>query len=61
VIRDTDRGVTWTLIVAGRAREAARGIDLEIDVPRFVYEMLHIDRNDPGSFRSTGILHILSA
>ena len=64
VIRETDRGVTWTLMVRLDAPgEPAQGrFDLEIDVPRFVYEMLRIDQERSWQFSiHRGSLHILSA
>lgn len=62
VVRETDRGVTWTLMVRlDAAGEPAQGdIDLEIDVPRFVYEMLRIERERSWQFSiHRGSLHIL--
>lgn len=47
VVREADLGVTRTLFVRLEAPgESAQGDhDLEIDVPRFVYELLRIDRD----------------
>jgi molybdate transport system ATP-binding protein len=62
VVRETDRGVTWTLMVRlDTAGEPAQGgFDLEIDVPRFVYEMLRIERERSWQFSiHRGSLHIL--
>ena len=62
VVRETDRGVTWTLMVRLEAAgEPAQGsFDLEIDVPRFVYEMLRIERERSWQFSiHRGSLHIL--
>ncbi len=62
VVREMDRGVTWTLMVRLEAAgEPAQGeMDLEIDVPRFVYEMLRIDRERSWQFSiHRGSLHIL--
>jgi len=62
VVRETDRGVTWTLMVRlDAAGEPAQGsFDLEIDVPRFVYEMLRIERERSWQFSiHRGSLHIL--
>ncbi len=62
VVRETDRGVTWTLMVRlDTAGEPAQdGFDLEIDVPRFVYEMLRIRRERSWQFSiHGGSLHIL--
>jgi len=62
VVRETDRGVTWTLMVRlDAAGEPAQGdFDLEIDVPRFVYEMLRIERERLWQFSiHRGSLHIL--
>jgi molybdate transport system ATP-binding protein len=63
VVRETDRGVTWTLMVRLEApgQPAQGDFDLEIDIPRFVYEMLHIDRQRFWQFSiHRGSLHILS-
>jgi molybdate transport system ATP-binding protein len=62
VVRETDRGVTWTLMVRLDAPgdPAQEGFDLEIDVPRFVYEMLRIDRERSWQFSiHRGSLHLL--
>jgi molybdate transport system ATP-binding protein len=62
VVRETDRGVTWTLMVRLDApgEPAQEGFDLEIDVPRFVYEMLRIDRERSWQFSiHRGSLHLL--
>jgi molybdate transport system ATP-binding protein len=62
VVREMDRGVTWTLLVRlDAAGEPAQGsFDLEIDVPRFVYEMLRIERERSWQFSiHRGSLHIL--
>ena len=62
VVRETDRGVTWTLMVRLDAAgdPAQGGFDLEIDVPRFVYEMLRIERERSWQFSiHRGSLHIL--
>lgn len=62
VVREADRGVTWTLMVRLDAPgEPAQGeFDLEIDVPRFVYEMLDIQRQRSWQFSiHRGSLHIL--
>lgn len=62
VVREMDRGVTWTLAVRLDAEgEPAQGdFDLEIDVPRFVYEMLRIERERSWQFSiHRGSLHIL--
>lgn len=62
VVRDTDRGVTWTLMVRLDApgEPAQDGFDLEIDVPRFVYEMLRIDKERSWQFSiHRGSLHLL--
>jgi len=62
VVRETDRGVTWTLMVRldAAGEPAQGGFDLEIDVPRFVYEMLRIERERSWQFSiHRGSLHIL--
>lgn len=62
VVREADRGVTWMLMVRLDAPgEPAQGeFDLEIDVPRFVYEMLDIQRQRSWQFSiHRGSLHIL--
>jgi molybdate transport system ATP-binding protein len=62
VVRETDRGVTWTLMVRLDAdgEPAQGGFDLEIDVPRFVYEMLRIERERSWQFSiHRGSLHVL--
>lgn len=62
VVRETDRGVTWTLMVRldAAGEPAQDGFDLEIDVPRFVYEMLRIERERSWQFSiHRGSLHIL--
>jgi molybdate transport system ATP-binding protein len=62
VVMETDRGVTWTLMVRLDApgEPAQDGFDLEIDVPRFVYEMLRIDRERSWQFSiHRGSLHVL--
>ena len=62
VVREMDRGVTRTLLVRlDAAGEPAQGdFDLEIDVPRFVYEMLRIERERSWQFSiHRGSLHIL--
>ena len=62
VVREMDRGVTWTLMVRlDAAGGAAQGdFDLEIDVPGFVYEMLRIEQERAWQFSiHRGSLHIL--
>ncbi len=62
VVGETDRGVTWTLMIRldAAGEPAQNGFDLEIDVPRFVYEMLRIDRERAWQFSiHRGSLHIL--
>lgn len=62
VVREADQGVTWTLMVRLDApgEPAQGGFDLEIDVPRFVYEMLRIDRERSWQVSiHRGSLHIL--
>ena len=63
VVRETDRGVTWTLMVRldNPGPPVQDGFDLEIDVPRFVYEMLRIDRERTWQFSiHRGSLHLLT-
>ncbi len=63
VVREVDLGVTRTLLVRLDAEgEPAQGeYDLEIDVPRFVYEMLRLDRERAWQFSiHWGSLHILA-
>jgi len=62
VVRETDRGVTWTLMfrLDAPGEPAQDGFDLEIDVPRFVYEVLRIDRERSWQFSiHRGSLHVL--
>jgi hypothetical protein len=62
VVAETDRGVTWTLMVRLDApgEPAQEAFDLEIDVPRFVYEVLRIDRERSWQFSiHRGSLHVL--
>jgi molybdate transport system ATP-binding protein len=64
VVRENDLGVTRTLFLRlGGPGEPAQGdFDLEIDVPRFVYEMLRIDREQTWQFSiHRGSLHVLPA
>jgi ABC-type Fe3+/spermidine/putrescine transport system ATPase subunit len=63
VVRETDRGIAWTLMLRLDApgQPAQGDFDVEIDIPRFVYEMLHIDRERTWQFSiHRGSLHILS-
>ncbi len=62
VVREVDLGVTRTLLVRLDAEgEPAQGeYDLEIDVPRFVHEMLRLDRERSWQFSiHWGSLHVL--
>jgi molybdate transport system ATP-binding protein len=62
VVAETDCGVTWTLMVRLDApgEPAQEAFDLEIDVPRFVYEVLRIDRERSWQFSiHRGSLHVL--
>lgn len=62
VVREVDLGVTRTLMVRlDEPGEPAQGeYDLEIDVPRFVYEMLRLDRERSWQFSiHWGSLHVL--
>jgi len=64
VVREHDLGVTRTLFLRldGPGEPAQGDFDLEIDVPRFVYEMLRLDRERSWQFSiHRGALHLLPA
>ena len=62
VVRDVDFGVTRTLFMRLHAtgEPAQHDYDLEIDVPRFVYDLLHLDTDRDWQFSiHRGSVHIL--
>jgi molybdate transport system ATP-binding protein len=63
VVRDADFGVTRTVFMRVRAREdpAQQDYDLEIDVPRFVYDLLQLDADRDWQFSiHRGSIHVLT-
>ncbi len=63
VVRDADFGVTRTVFVRLRAEwpPTDQDYDLEIDVPRFVYDLLHLDSDREWEFSiHRGSIHVLA-
>ncbi len=62
VLRDADFGVTRTVFLAidVPGEPAQQDYDLEIDVPRFVYDLLHLDTDRHWQFSiHRGSIHVL--
>jgi hypothetical protein len=64
VVGELDQGTSWTLhfVVDGNEPPAQGGYDLEIEVPKMVYEMLEISRDRRWAISMhRGSIHVLPA
>jgi molybdate transport system ATP-binding protein len=64
VVGEVDQGTSWTLhfVVDGNEPPAQGGYDLEIEVPKMVYEMLEISRDRRWAISMhRGSIHVLPA
>jgi hypothetical protein len=62
VVREVDQGAAWTLFIRlDEPGPPAQGdYDLELEVPRLVYEILEIDRDRQWRFSlHRGAIHVL--
>ena len=64
VVREVDFGTTWTLMIRldDPGPPAQGDYDLEVEVPRLVYEILEIDRDREWELSiHRGSIHVLPA